>query len=124
MASSAARFATTVQKFWANTGTVFRLTGVGRLQLGFSAFKIDSIGDVTAIDFKKGGCLVHWEGYKITTADELYHTVWQNVEGTAVLTVPDFLIEQSSQEFAASSVLTNDPETITKLGPICAAPII
>ena len=29
-----------------------------------------------------------WEGYHITTADELYHTSWQMVEGETVLRSP------------------------------------
>jgi hypothetical protein len=35
-------------------------------------------------------CKMDWEGYTITTADELYHTVWDNTDGCLDLVAPPF----------------------------------
>ena len=57
----------------------------------------ESIGDVTAVEVPTPGeivdpftplCTISWEGYGQTEGDELYHTVWSNVEGTTPVTLP------------------------------------
>ena len=32
--------------------------------------------------------MIDWDGHRITTADELYHTVWETISGTYVLPAP------------------------------------
>ena len=73
-----------------------------RVQWGLTAQGMDRLGDVTKVTslidshpsrrsvMLQGQDLlhVHWEGYNWTEADELYHTVWESVEGTENIAVP------------------------------------
>ena len=68
-----------------------------RVEWGMTTHGMDQLGDITHL-----GCLahndkvqqdqdllrVHWEGYEWTEADELYHTVWQCVEGEEIISSP------------------------------------
>ena len=59
---------------------------------------MDRLGDITKLaclvrpgeQVRQGQSLlhVHWEGYKWTEADELYHTVWESVEGRETIVSP------------------------------------
>ena len=33
-------------------------------------------------------CNIAWTGYKISAADELYHTIWENAEGNETISLP------------------------------------
>jgi hypothetical protein len=70
-----------------------------KVQMGLTAAGLDHLGDVTAIErvsststtaVTAGDTLlqIQWEGYTHTAADELYHTVWESIEGTTVLQSP------------------------------------
>mmetsp|Transcript_29611 Transcript_29611/g.53722 ORF Transcript_29611/g.53722 Transcript_29611/m.53722 type:complete len:204 (-) Transcript_29611:429-1040(-) len=74
-----------------------------RIEMGLTSHGLRDIGDVTAVRsalssspspigkpvIKDDPLLrIDWEGYAITSADELYHTVWENVEGTYEVTSP------------------------------------
>lgn len=71
--------------------------------MGLTSHGLRDIGDVTAVRSALSSSPSHigkpvakddpllridWEGYAITSADELYHTVWENVEGTYEVTSP------------------------------------
>ena len=77
------------------------------VQVGITNRGLQNIGDVTAVEIVKedlqkswirgnmakiqaGEELVslQWEGYSRTAADELYHTVWESVEGTEIIRSP------------------------------------
>ena len=81
------------------------------IELGLTQQGLDRLGDVTSIAaaasaagaadptqqqripscrFQAGDVIasVHWEGFRITSADELYHTVWNNVEGCNPILAP------------------------------------
>lgn len=80
-----------------------------RVQWGLTADGMDRLGDVThlaslvepSLEVYNGQTStttvvqqgqdvlrVCWEGYEWTAADELYHTIWQSIEGTQVITSP------------------------------------
>lgn len=64
-----------------------------RLEIGLTERGMEDVGDVTSIQFMvpktnttniaKGQELlqIHYEGHSITSADELYHTVWETFTG-------------------------------------------
>jgi len=68
------------------------------LRVGLGEEQLDSIGDVHKADVVSNeGTLsspgapllnLHWEGFLITAADELYHTKWANATGVEKLTLP------------------------------------
>lgn len=61
-------------------------------RIGPSEWAAMAIGDVVRCSIKASvgqalqpgdlAMTLHWEGYHQTTGDELYHTVWNNVDGT------------------------------------------
>lgn len=58
------------------------ITPVGILELGGEvtcAEKLCKIGDILTTE--QDVVSIRWEGFKISDGDELYHTVWENVEG-------------------------------------------
>ena len=67
-------------------------------QVGLTQRGLEELGDIESIDgpvaraslVKAGEPLVslEWSGFKITEADELYHTVWENVEGVKQISLP------------------------------------
>eukprot|EP00555_Chaetoceros_dichaeta_P012697 CAMPEP_0198253458 /NCGR_PEP_ID=MMETSP1447-20131203/3872_1 /TAXON_ID=420782 /ORGANISM="Chaetoceros dichaeta, Strain CCMP1751" /LENGTH=166 /DNA_ID=CAMNT_0043939127 /DNA_START=123 /DNA_END=626 /DNA_ORIENTATION=- len=69
-----------------------------RIEMGLTSHGLRDIGDVTSIRqspvigkaLKQNDplLLIDWEGYAITSADELYHAVWENDEGTLTLNSP------------------------------------
>lgn len=73
-----------------------------RIEMGLTSHGLRDIGDVTSIrpaTPKSVGVprpirvdepllLLDWEGYAITSADELYHAVWENDEGVHEVTSP------------------------------------
>jgi len=73
---------------------------VVRIELGLTQHGLDRLGDVTKIvtssTFGDGLWLecgdtllsIEWEGHCISSADELYHTVWDNVEGSTPIVAP------------------------------------
>ena len=76
------------------------------LEMGLTERGIDDIGDVSSIQLvvhknnllSEGDDLlrIEWEGHSITSADELYHTVWENFSGVTILKSPlDGRIESS-----------------------------
>jgi len=66
--------------------------GAVRARIGPSEMAAMAIGDIVSYSLKAsvgqafhlGDLMItlHWEGYHQTTGDELYHTVWSNVEGS------------------------------------------
>lgn len=72
------------------------------VEIGLSARGVADIGDVTAVapasNPKKQGSwfvqageklvAIDWEAHKITSADELYHTVWDTVSEQTLLPTP------------------------------------
>ena len=67
------------------------------LRVGPSAHAATRIGDVVGVSTATPGqavgagetvAKVAWEGYGQSEGDELYHTVWTNIEGTAPITLP------------------------------------
>jgi len=76
------------------------------LRVGFTEAAFEEIGDVVRVraatekeKLPPHGRLVelHWEGYKRSSSDELYHARWESAEGTASLQLP----------FAATVTATN-----------------
>lgn len=80
-------------------------TPLWRVKWGMTAHGMDRLGDITKLTcfvdddksnqevpsvVQQGQDLfrVHWEGYEWTEADELYHTVWDSVEGEECITSP------------------------------------
>lgn len=69
-----------------------------RVRFGLTEQGMDRLGDVTKLTslekinsrVQQGQDLlqVHWEGYQWSEADELYHTVWETVEGIETLQSP------------------------------------
>jgi len=99
------RYFAPAQHLWYRTVQKDKVTW--RVQIGMTNKGLENIGDVTAVELvkddlrkawmasknatvKAGEELVtlQWEGYTQTTADELYHTVWESVEGTEAITSP------------------------------------
>jgi hypothetical protein len=87
------------------------------VQVGITERGLDDLGDVTSVlqipalnkndstsNNHSGGALqqnasanvvagqdlirIHWEGYAQTSADELYHTVWETIEGAHTIPSP------------------------------------
>jgi glycine cleavage system H lipoate-binding protein len=71
------------------------------VQVGITERGLDDLGDVTLVQqaapaFNDSTRVVagqdliriHWEGYAQTTADELYHTVWETIEGVQTIPSP------------------------------------
>jgi hypothetical protein len=55
----------------------------GSMDVGITRCLFDKeiFGDVDKSVISSTSLSLHWSGLKISDADELYHTVWQNVEG-------------------------------------------
>jgi hypothetical protein len=91
-----------------------------KVQMGFTETGLDHLGDVTAIqriiidnnnnstqsNVNSGDDLLNvtWEGFTQTGADELYHTVWETMEGGTVI--------QSPVAGRVSSICQDDPNKI------------
>jgi len=88
-----------------------------RIEMGLTSYGLRDIGDVTRIrkslpphnDGKSSKLikdesflLLDWEGYSITSADELYHTVWENKEGT----------------YEVKSPVTGSLREVRRIGPV------
>jgi hypothetical protein len=68
------------------------------LEIGITDRGWEDLGDITAISsqyhvhntIKQGDCLLtlDWDGHRISTADELYHTVWDSISGKCSLHSP------------------------------------
>jgi glycine cleavage system H lipoate-binding protein len=69
------------------------------LEIGLTKRGLDDVGDMTLMrsmissgnnDVSKGDSLlqIEWEGHAITSADELYHTVWESFSGTTNVETP------------------------------------
>jgi len=65
------------------------------LEVGLTRHGANEIGDVEQIEFTTGDfksadvlCTLDWTGFKITEADELYHTIWENAEGKREISLP------------------------------------
>ncbi|KAK3272674.1 hypothetical protein CYMTET_19045 [Cymbomonas tetramitiformis] len=68
------------------------------IRVGWSDEQLDEVGDVHHVEVvtEEGSCCeahspvarLHWEGFQITAADELYHTQWANATGVVPLTLP------------------------------------
>ena len=75
-----------------------RLLGPTRGVLGFTRAGVERIGSVVGAERVAGVgeaaapgtalLTLQWEGYTLSSADELYHSVWTNIEGTAHLLAP------------------------------------
>eukprot|EP00977_Amphora_coffeiformis_P009591 scaffold2209_cov168-Amphora_coffeaeformis.AAC.5 len=70
-----------------------------RVQWGMTEHGMDRLGDVTQVTclvdskdaiVQQGQDLLrlNWEGYNWTEADELYHTVWESIEGVETIASP------------------------------------
>ena len=67
-------------------------------KIGFTRAGVEQLGSVSRVDkclevgdkVEPGNTLItlSWEGYKRTAADELYHAVWDSIEGTTALRSP------------------------------------
>eukprot|EP00814_Leptocylindrus_danicus_P011961 CAMPEP_0116031414 /NCGR_PEP_ID=MMETSP0321-20121206/17492_1 /TAXON_ID=163516 /ORGANISM="Leptocylindrus danicus var. danicus, Strain B650" /LENGTH=221 /DNA_ID=CAMNT_0003506519 /DNA_START=244 /DNA_END=906 /DNA_ORIENTATION=- len=82
-----------------NSNNHFQLQWV--VDIGITDRGLDDIGDINSIIVRRRRNSadlvvkrhetvldVHWDGHIITTADELYHTVWENVEGVTSIQTP------------------------------------
>jgi glycine cleavage system H lipoate-binding protein len=69
------------------------------LEIGLTKRGLDDVGDITLMRSMisgnnnvvgKGDSLfqIEWEGHGITSADELYHTVWESFSGTTNVETP------------------------------------
>jgi len=67
------------------------------VNIGFTNLRVDRMGDLVECvpslrqpNVSVGDELIRiqWEGFAQTEADELYHTVWENIEGTESLLAP------------------------------------
>jgi glycine cleavage system H lipoate-binding protein len=67
------------------------------LEIGLTKRGLDDVGDMTLMrsmvsgnNVSKGDSLlqIEWEGHGITSADELYHTVWESFSGTTNVETP------------------------------------
>jgi glycine cleavage system H lipoate-binding protein len=68
------------------------------LEIGLTQRGLDDIGDMTLVmpmvqketHINEGHDLlrIEWEGHSITSADELYHTVWDSFSGTTPIASP------------------------------------
>ena len=75
-----------------------RLLGPTRGVLGFTRAGVERIGSVVGAERVAGVgeaaapgtalLTLSWEGYTRSAADELYHSVWEDIEGTADLIAP------------------------------------
>jgi glycine cleavage system H lipoate-binding protein len=74
------------------------LSSACRIEIGMTNRGLEDLGDISHITkrkrmhdtVEKGDNLLSmdWDGHRITTADELYHTVWENISGTYSLNAP------------------------------------
>jgi len=72
--------------------------GSSRARLGLTAHGLEHVGSIdnVAAAAALGSALrphdellsINWAGFEISGADELYHTTWDNVDGTAAMRVP------------------------------------
>lgn len=89
------------QHLWIRARDTFMCSKSGEkthvLEMGLTHRGVEDIGDVQSISLlqpdsqvRKGQDLlrVSWEGHAITAADELYHTVWETVEGFTMIQSP------------------------------------
>lgn len=66
------------------------------LEIGLTQRGVEEIGDVQSIRLEQNSTVrqgdellrISWEGQKISEADELYHAVWETVEGFTTLKSP------------------------------------
>jgi glycine cleavage system H lipoate-binding protein len=68
------------------------------VEMGLTARGLDEVGDIISLrrlmtpeqQIKAGETIltIEWEGHTITSADELYHTVWETLEGTTAIRSP------------------------------------
>jgi glycine cleavage system H lipoate-binding protein len=101
---NARRFFAPAQHLWFrtlqqdSTTSTSSLPQLWHVQIGMTERGLDHLGDITAVNIVQperkeksaGEDLLHlnWEGYEWTEADELYHTVWNSVEGVETLVSP------------------------------------
>mmetsp|Transcript_20249 Transcript_20249/g.26750 ORF Transcript_20249/g.26750 Transcript_20249/m.26750 type:complete len:184 (+) Transcript_20249:247-798(+) len=62
------------------------------IRIGISEFQLNNLGSINKIsplvevgrvvDPSKPVCELEWDGFQISAADELYHTIWENASGT------------------------------------------
>lgn len=88
------------QHLWIRARDTFACSKSGEkkhlLELGLTQRGIEDIGDVQSILLQQNAHVrqgqdllrVSWEGHSISDADELYHTVWETVEGFTMLKSP------------------------------------
>ena len=82
-----------------NHGTNNSDSNIYRLRPSY--YLLDTIGDITSIEMCNNNisvegkvspnlpiCNIEWTGYKISAADELYHTIWENAEGNETISLP------------------------------------
>ena len=91
----AARFVCRASNTWLS-----RCAQSQRLSLGLTARGLEQIGDITFLrrlaQPERGTVLaagsplveVGWDGHRISNADELYHTIYEYVEGATLVSVP------------------------------------
>ena len=91
----AARFVCRASNTWLS-----RCAQSQRLSLGLTARGLEQIGDITFLrrlaQPERGTVLaagsplveVGWDGHRISNADELYHTIYEYVEGSTVVSAP------------------------------------
>ena len=88
------------------------------VEIGLTARGLEEVGDIVSLrkmrtpdtKIKEGDAIlvVEWEGHSITNADELYHTIWETLEGAKTIRSPvNGVIETISDDitFDENSVL-------------------
>jgi hypothetical protein len=101
--------------------TVSKTLSHRHLQIGLTERGLEDIGDVTSIQclIEKGRSVtrgqellqIHYEGHSITSADELYHTVWETFDDYVTIESP--LSGTTEEECGKSQILNNlDEEEI------------
>jgi len=98
----------TLLKFWSNKNILFSSISHTWLQhcsgniarIGITSRGLEEIGSIDYItSFVKPGdsimpnipfIEIGWTAYRISTADELYHTTWENIEGSYTIKGPVF----------------------------------
>ena len=68
------------------------------LEIGMADRGLQDLGDIIQIRRSKqildvvdegdNLLMIDWDGHRITTADELYHTIWETISGTYMLHTP------------------------------------
>jgi hypothetical protein len=96
--------------------------------MGLTSRGLEEVGDVVSLrkmrtpdtKLKEGDTIlvVEWEGHSITNADELYHTIWNTLEGTKTIRSPvNGVIETISDDitFDENSVLIRMVTSLNEL---------